>query len=573
MRPETPKVNMTHRISTFLCMAMAGPLLAQTTSSSDCNGSIQLCGGNYTETSSPTGTGNTYEFTGTCNLNLESSSIWYTFTVQESGNMSFILDPANDLDDYDWGMFNITAGGCAGINAQNGSSPEVACNSYGNFGFNGPTGISTANGGTGTSNGPGNLNGPAFNADLPVTAGQTYALVVMNWSNSPNGYTIDFTQSTASIYDDEPPAITSVMPSCNNQLFELQFSEFVVTNTVGALDFTFTSPSGTVIPLASATPIDVAAPAQPSYSLALAAPPTEGGLFTLTITSLDGNVEDLCGNVVLDTTFQIMLTAPLDYDLDITTACNGVGGAVEATWLSGGQAPVSFQLQGEPMPGGAATGLSAGNHVLTVLDAQNCQWTDTITVPDHALVVQVPQLYDSLSCSVAVVLLAGVEVAPPQDVLYTWSANTALGLDPAFSTSPAPEVDLAGIYTLIVTDPVSGCSDTGSVQIQATTTSYVDLSNIQAPNLVTPNGDGHNDIWRPFVPTDPGRDITGLFDTFELTVFNRWGQAVYVSHGGGPRHWQARDAQDGTYFYTMAVSSDCGAKVDKQLNGNITVLR
>ncbi|MBK7286451.1 MAG: hypothetical protein IPI95_04720 [Flavobacteriales bacterium] len=110
-----------------LCIAFSGTLFAQT-STSDCDGSIQLCGGVYTELSAPQGSGNVFEFTGICNQNAESASLWYTFTVQEAGDLSFVLDPANDADDYDWGLFNITDGGCAGINAQNGSSPEVECN-------------------------------------------------------------------------------------------------------------------------------------------------------------------------------------------------------------------------------------------------------------------------------------------------------------------------------------------------------------------------------------------------------------------------------------------------------------
>ncbi|MBK9515389.1 MAG: hypothetical protein IPO05_17635 [Flavobacteriales bacterium] len=135
---------MTIRTSFMVGIALASDTMGQT-STSDCLGAIPLCGGLYTESSAPLGTGNTYEFTGTCNANLESASLWYTFTVQEAGDLSFVLDPANDLDDYDWGLFNITSGGCAGI--QDGSSPEVNCNSYGSLVTNGPTGISSANGG------------------------------------------------------------------------------------------------------------------------------------------------------------------------------------------------------------------------------------------------------------------------------------------------------------------------------------------------------------------------------------------------------------------------------------------
>lgn len=98
---------MNFRTITLLGIACAGRLFAQP-STSDCDGAIQLCGGIYTETAAPPGTGNLYEFTGVCNANLETSSLWYTFTVQTAGDLSFILDPATDTDDYDWGLFNIT---------------------------------------------------------------------------------------------------------------------------------------------------------------------------------------------------------------------------------------------------------------------------------------------------------------------------------------------------------------------------------------------------------------------------------------------------------------------------------
>ena len=172
-------------------------------------------------------------------------SLWYTFTVTEPGNLSFILNPNNSADDYDWGMFEITNGGCAGILAQDGSSPEVSCNSYGSFGDNGPTGISTADGGTGNSNGPGDLNGPAYNADLDVQVGQTFALVVMNWSQSQEGYTIDFSGSTADIYDDEQPFIVEATTNCNNNEAQIIFSEPIITSTVDLDDFSLTGPGGT----------------------------------------------------------------------------------------------------------------------------------------------------------------------------------------------------------------------------------------------------------------------------------------------------------------------------------------
>lgn len=559
------------RTLTSLCIAFTGTLSAQT-STSDCDGAIQLCGGIYTETSAPLGTGNVYEFTGICNQNLESASLWYTFTVQSAGDLSFVLDPANVADDYDWGLFNITNGGCAGINAQNGTSPEVECNSYGLYGSNGQTGISSANGGTGTTNGPGDLNGPPFNAALPVTVGQTYALVVMNWTGSPDGYTIDFTQSTAAIYDNVPPFPVSVTPDCSNESFVVNFSEPIVTSTVSPTDFTLTSPSGTILPFTTVTPNVPGAFSQSAYTLGLGSIPEEGGIYTLNITYVSGNVEDPCGNIVLDTTFAVTID-PFIYTVEVTSACNGAGGTLQANYVSGGTAPVTFTLGGNVLSDGTATGLFAGSYMLHVDDAAGCQILDPVIIPDHVVQVVIPQDQDSLSCRKTSITIEGVQVVPEQPVQYVWTAVTTGGTDPAFSTSASPTITQPGIYTVLVTDLEDGCTDQASVVIEVTSAPAVDLSSITLPNVVSPNGDGKNDVWRPFLPTEPELDITALFDAYALTVYNRWGQTVFESGNGGKRSWNARDVDEGTYFYKVAFHSECGAVVDKELNGSITVLR
>ncbi|MEO8588822.1 MAG: gliding motility-associated C-terminal domain-containing protein [Flavobacteriales bacterium] len=564
---------MNIRTITILGIAFSGQLFAQPVTS-DCDGAIQLCGGIYTESSAPLGTGNVYEFTGVCNANLETASLWYTFTVQDPGDLSFVLDPANDTDDYDWGLFNITNGGCAGINAMDGSSPEVNCNSYGSLvNPNGATGISTANGGTGTTNGPGDLNGPPFNADLPVQVGETYALVVMNWTGSLDGYTIDFTQSTASIYDQNPPVPISVTTNCSNQTFVVEFSEPIVTSSVAPTDFTLTSPSGDVLPFSTVTPNQPGALAQTGYTIALGGVPTEGGIYTLTITSVSGNVEDLCGNIVIETTFEVPIIAPLIYTVEVTTACNGMGGTFQATYVSGGTIPVTFTLAGSVLPSGSATDLGPGDYGFWAVDAAGCQTTELVTIPDHIIDVLIPQDQDSLSCSRTSITIEGVQVIPQQTVQYTWTAVTAGGTDSTFSSSASPEVTLPGIYTLVVTDTEYGCTDEASVVVAPTSVPTVDLSSVKLPNVVSPNGDGKNDIWRPYLPTDPDMDVTAYFDSYKLTIYNRWGQLILDTDGGGQRSWNAKEVADGTYFYTVAYRAECGAIIDREYSGSIMVLR
>lgn len=266
---------------------------------SDCDGAILLCNDYYLEEEAALGTGDVYEFTGDCNNNAEWASVWYQFTVQQDGLLSFIIDPLNPMDDYDWGLFNISLVGCAGLGNPL-TTPEVGCNSYGQFGENGPTGISSAMGGTGASNGPGDLNGPPFNADLPVEAGQTFALVVMNWSQSLEGYGIDFSGSTASLYDDVPPAIDSTKATCGLDTFRVYLSEYVLTSTIDAADFKL---------------VQAASGGEHFFSEVLLAPPLPetinsveflvdpltpimaSGEYSLQMTDVAGSVADACGNL------------------------------------------------------------------------------------------------------------------------------------------------------------------------------------------------------------------------------------------------------------------------------------
>ncbi|MBN31209.1 MAG: hypothetical protein CL845_04340 [Crocinitomicaceae bacterium] len=280
-----------------LSLVKAGVSFGQ--SISDCEGAITLCDDFYTETESSFNTGSVYEFTGICNQGLEQSSVWYTFTVQADGLLSFIIDPLNPVDDYDWGLFDITSGGCEGIGSQL-LSPEVGCNSYGVAPPepNGATGISTANGGTGNSNGPGNLNGPPFNEDLQVEAGETYALVVMNWTNSLEGYAIDFGQSTASLYDEASPSVDSLeVMNCENTALRVFLSEFVDGATVTVEDFELVGPTGLVHEFSTVMAVNPVNGFNQVLELDVADPIEISGLYELHITNEAASISDACGNV------------------------------------------------------------------------------------------------------------------------------------------------------------------------------------------------------------------------------------------------------------------------------------
>jgi len=180
----------------------------------DCLGAIPVCELVLTNPQIQAGSGSCLDIdplNPSCLTNGELNSVWYTFGTANAGNLNFILTPDDPNDDFDWALFNITGGMCSDI--IDDPSTLVSCNSFGVIGVNGPTGISSAQGGTGNSNGPGNLNGPAFNADLPVVAGETYALMISNWSGSTNGITLDFSTSDPGIFGFTMPTLNEVVGS------------------------------------------------------------------------------------------------------------------------------------------------------------------------------------------------------------------------------------------------------------------------------------------------------------------------------------------------------------------------
>ena len=544
-------------------------------STSDCGGSIVLCGGIYTEETAPPGTGNIYEFTGTCNQGTETMSLWYSFTVAETGTISFIIDPVVDADDYDWGLFNITNGGCAGIIAQDGSSPEVECNSYGSLiAGNGPTGISTANGGVGTSNGPGDTFGPAFNADLQVDSGQTFALVVMNWSNSTDGYTIDFTQSTANIYDASVPEVISVVTQCGNQNFDITFSEALLNSSVQLEDFSITGPDGNTIPFNSVNSADSTAYSQTNFTLSLDSGLTIAGTYTFTITNVSGNVEDICGNLAVDTSFLVNIIAPVSYDISITNACNGINGSIEASYLSGGTNPVSFKIDDVLLDEISGSGLDSGIYVVKVIDGAGCEIEQDVVVPNHDIVLSISELQDSLSCANPEVQIQGVEILPAQTTAFIWNSLTSNGSDSLFSQIQNPTTTLPGVYTLYVTEATSGCRDSASVIIEESELAGIDLKTLQFPNVISANGDGKNDSWRPYLPSKPDFDVTEIFDTYSLIIFNRWGIPVFDSQKEGTKYWiTSSETTAGMYYYSVAYKSDCGTIIDDSHQGSILVIK
>lgn len=133
-------------------------------------------------------------------------------------------------------------------------------------------------------------------------------------------------------------------------------------------------------------------------------------------------------------------------------SCNGGSNGTASATVTGGTGPYNYLW----MPGGAITnsvaGLSAGNHVFTVTDGNNCVLTDSITIVEPFSSVGGNIMITDVSCNGGndgIATVSGVGGTPGYTYLWDAAAGnqvsaTAVGL-------------MVGSYTVLITD-LNGCS-------------------------------------------------------------------------------------------------------------------
>ncbi|MBM3161105.1 MAG: gliding motility-associated C-terminal domain-containing protein, partial [Bacteroidetes bacterium] len=82
-------------------------------------------------------------------------------------------------------------------------------------------------------------------------------------------------------------------------------------------------------------------------------------------------------------------------------------------------------------------------------------------------------------------------------------------------------------------------------------------------NMITPNDDGNNDVWKV---SDPDK-----INNCKVTIHNRWGEVVFLSDDynndwNGRKNNTGEELPDGVYFYVIACE-------DKEYTGSINLLK
>jgi gliding motility-associated-like protein len=113
---------------------------------------------------------------------------------------------------------------------------------------------------------------------------------------------------------------------------------------------------------------------------------------------------------------------------------------------------------------------------------------------------------------------------------YSYSWNTG-------ETTQQIRPSTNGLYTLNTTNTC------GTAFAKA----LVEDDKWEIPNVITPNGDGINDEWRP-------KSFSGAKP--EVKILNRWGSIVFQEQSYA-NNWQAENLPDGMYFYQLTSKGDC----------------
>lgn len=167
-----------------------------------------------------------------------------------------------------------------------------------------------------------------------------------------------------------------------------------------------------------------------------------------------------------------------------------------------------------------------GKYWVLVEDQHGCKGSDTVVINRFGLSPSKFLPLDTSICQYGKLTLASLT---PFDG-YKWSD---------LSSASTLTVSQPGVYWLEVTDS-NGCVGRDSILL----TGKQCIVGLYVPSAFTPNGDGHNDRFRPL--------LYGNVASMEFDVFDRWGGRVFetrVPMDGWDGRINGQDAAAGTYVW------------------------
>lgn len=274
-----------------------------------------------------------------------------------------------------------------------------------------------------------------------------------------------------------------------------------------------------------------------------------GGVYSISVTG---------GGCTRDSVVVLVAPEPIEaVNLNISpTSCGLPNGVIQIAGITGGTPQFSYNFNG-----GTTTSdtnypnLGAGAYSIFITDALGCTYeVENIAVNGSvgisgALAQVTPATCGQADGSIEIV---GIQDGNPP---FTYSLNS--------QTNTLGEFDglSAGNYVLLVTD-----NDNCSYQQGILLPLAIASDDIFVPNVITPNGDGSNEVW--FIAAE-------CVENFQCTILNRWGNRMFtyedINSGWPGTTMDGTPVAEGVYFYKAILEFYSGRR--EEIQGFITVIR
>ena len=206
---------------------------------------------------------------------------------------------------------------------------------------------------------------------------------------------------------------------------------------------------------------------------------------------------------------------------------------------------------------GTATSYTANSNltttlVVTVNGICALPTSDTVVIKNLVDDIAISILDSSTTCANTPFTLSSVATGGYPAYNFNWFIYGVAGTISNTQNLSYISPSIEGTYT-ITASVIDSCSYTRNAFEIIT---VLPPCSVEIPNVITPNGDGSNDIF--IIKNIQHHPNTSLL------IFDRWGKKVY-ENANYNNEWKGEGTADGTFFYILDVPDD------KKYNGFITI--
>jgi gliding motility-associated-like protein len=278
-------------------------------------------------------------------------------------------------------------------------------------------------------------------------------------------------------------------------------------------------------------------------------------------------------------------TKSINYTFEqLVAGCMGDDKGRYAAHITQGNPPYSINWNGGFMNPGTDTvvfGLREGEHKVTIIDGKGCRFDDKYFVkitPAPHVEASLDEDFDTVYVeNPKIQFLSNIsELIADGEPIASWQWNfgepdssKSVEMAPAHIFTSANEKYEAGqseYQVKLWTISTNGCDTTILLSVP------IKKPEVNVPTVITPNGDGLNDILVITIDNKSAVSQPKLlryYERMELAIYNRYGRKMYESNDY-QNDWDGAGASDGTYFFALR----CFGKFhEEKFKGSILIIR